>query len=96
MNVVWTDTAQRHLDSIFQYIANDSKHYALKTIEVITRRSVQIGTFPLSGKIVPEIDIEHIREVIEGNYRIIYQVGANQIDVLAVLHSAQEILRNKF
>lgn len=92
MNVVWTDTAQRHLDSIYDYIAKDSKYYALKTVDNLTRRSIQIGEFPLSGRMVREIESSDIREVIEGNYRIIYHITSNQIDVLAVLHSAQDIL----
>jgi plasmid stabilization system protein ParE len=40
---------------------------------------------------VPEYDDERIREVIEAPYRIIYRVGENRIDVLAVVHSAQPI-----
>lgn len=92
MNVVWTETTQRHLDSIYDYIAKDSKYYALKTVDNLTRRSIQIGEFPLSGRMVSEIEAQNIREVIEGNYRIIYHITPNQIDVLAVLHSAQDIL----
>ena len=57
----------------------------------MTRRSQQIGQFPLSGRAVPEYEMKQIREVIEGPYRIIYYVKADQIDVLAVLHAAQEL-----
>ena len=32
---------------------------------------------------------EHIREVIEGPYRIIYYIKSNQIDVLAVIHGTE-------
>lgn len=33
-------------------------------------------------------DIE-IREVIESPYRIVYRVGSNRVDVLAVFHGAR-------
>jgi plasmid stabilization system protein ParE len=59
----------------------------------ITRRSQQIGQFPFSGRSVPEYEQEQIREVIEGSYRIIYYIKADQIDVLAVLHGAQNLPR---
>ncbi len=52
-------------------------------------RFVQIADFPLSGRMVPEIGIKQIREAIEGPYRIIYHILSNRIEVLAVLHGAQ-------
>jgi plasmid stabilization system protein ParE len=40
---------------------------------------------------VPEYRDENIREVIEQPYRIVYRIKADQIDILAVVHGAQEI-----
>ena len=91
MKVHWTDTAQRHLDAIYHFIAQDSPAYAKRMVDRLTRRSVQIGEFPFSGRSVPEYEMEQIREVIEGPYRIIYYVKTDQIDVLAVLHGARDI-----
>jgi toxin ParE1/3/4 len=93
VKVHWTDTAEEHLDAIYRHIAKNSEVYAKRVVDVITRRSVQIGTFPLSGRIVPEFEMDQIREVIEGPYRIIYYIKLDQIDVLAVLHGAQNVLR---
>jgi toxin ParE1/3/4 len=91
MNVRWTDTAQRHLDAIYRYIAQDSPAYAKRMVDRLTRRSQQIGEFPLSGRMVPEYEMSQIREVVEGAYRIIYHIKPDQIDVLAVIHGAQNI-----
>jgi addiction module RelE/StbE family toxin len=91
MKVHWTDTAQRHLDAIYHFIAQDSPAYAKRMLDRLTRRSQQIGEFPFSGRSVPEYEMQQIREVIEGPYRIIYYITADQIDVLAVLHGAQDI-----
>ena len=63
-------------------------------VDRLTRRSQQIAEFPLSGRIVPEMKMEQIREVIEGPYRIIYYLKSYQIDVLAVLHGSQKNLSN--
>ena len=95
MKVHWTDTAQDHLDAIHAYIARDSAEYAKRTVDRLTRRSQQIASFPLSGRRVPEYDMEQIREVIEGPYRIIYHVSPDQIDVLAVIHTAMNALRSE-
>ncbi len=93
MKVHWTDTAQGHLDAIYRYIAQDSPEYAKRMFDRLTRRSKQIAEFALSGRIVPEYEMDQIREVIEGPYRIIYYIKPDQIDVLAVIHGAQNILR---
>jgi plasmid stabilization system protein ParE len=92
MKVHWTDTAEAHLDAIHDYIAQNSPEYAKLVVDRLTRRSQQIGKFPFSGRSVPEYDIDQIREVIEGSYRIIYYVKSDQIDVLAVIHGAMNIL----
>ena len=74
MKIHWTETAERHLDAIYAYIAQDSPEYALRMIDRITYRSQQIAAFPLSGRSVPEYEIKQIREVIEAPYRIIYYI----------------------
>jgi plasmid stabilization system protein ParE len=93
MNVHWTDTALGHLDAIYRYIARDSPVYAKRMVDRLTRRSQQIGAFPLSGRMVPEYEMTQIREAVEGPYRVIYYIKPDQIDVLAVLHGAQSIPR---
>ena len=91
MKVFWTETAVNHLSSIYNYISQNSPQYAQRLVERLTRRSEQIANFPLSGRLVPEFETEHIREVIEGSYRIIYYIKPEQIDVIAVLHAARNI-----
>jgi len=92
MKVYWTDTAEGHLDAIHDYIAQDSPEYAKRLVDLITRRSQQISDYPLSGRRVPEYDIDQIPEVIEGSYRITYYIKPDQIDVLAVIHGAMNVL----
>ena len=94
MKVYFTDTAEEHLDAIYRHIARDSVVYARRVVDLITCRSIQIGSFPLSGRIVPEYELDQIREVIEGPYRIIYYIKPDQIDVLAILHGARNVLRS--
>ncbi len=90
MRVRWTDTAFAHLQSIHGYIAQDSPAYARRVVDRITERSRQIGMFPLSGRLVPEYSDPEVHEVFETSYRIIYRVQPHTIDVLAVIHMAQQ------
>lgn len=91
MKVHWTDTARDHLTAIHDYIAKNSPQYALRVVDRLTKRSQQIGEFPLSGRTVPEFELEQIREVVEGAYRIIYYIRPDQVDVLAVIHATRNI-----
>ncbi|MBN2468735.1 MAG: type II toxin-antitoxin system RelE/ParE family toxin [Deltaproteobacteria bacterium] len=92
MKVHWTDTAEKHLDAIYSYIAQDSPEYARRIVDRLTRRSQQIAKFPFSGRRVPEYDVDQIREVIEASFRVIYHIKSDQIDVLAVIHGAMDLL----
>jgi len=92
MKVHWTETAERHLEAIYAFIAQDSAPYALRTVDQITRKSQQIGEFPMSGRRVQEYDMDQIREIFLGSYRIIYHIKSDQIDVIAVLHGSMEVL----
>jgi toxin ParE1/3/4 len=58
MKVLWTDTAQEHLDAIHAHIAQDSREYAQRMVDRLTHRSQQIAEFPLSGRRVPEYDMD--------------------------------------
>jgi toxin ParE1/3/4 len=95
MKVHWTETAQEHLAGIHAYIAQVSSEYALRVVDRITRRSQQIVDFPLSGRRVPEYDLDRIREVIERPYRIIYYIKSDAIEVLAVIHASEDMLQRE-
>jgi plasmid stabilization system protein ParE len=90
VKVEWTDAALEQLWAIHEYLAQSSPEYAQRAADRITRRTQQIRNFPLSGRAVPEFNAPQIREVIEGPYRIIYYIKPDQIDVLAVIHGAQQ------
>ena len=92
MKVLWTDSAVAQLQAIHDYLAQTSPDYALRIVDRLTRRSIQIAVLPNSGRMVPEFERNEIREVIEGRYRIIYLVEPEQVQVLAVIHGARGLL----
>ena len=94
MRVLWTDAAIRQLQTIHDFIAQTSPEYALRIVDRLTKRSVQIAMFPRSGPTVPEYELDEVRQIVEGSHRIIYLIkeAENGIEVLAVVHTARERL----
>ncbi|NBC02389.1 MAG: type II toxin-antitoxin system mRNA interferase toxin, RelE/StbE family [Bacteroidetes bacterium] len=78
MEVIWTNQAVQKLNKFVDYIAQDNystaENWALKLIE----RTDQLIEHPESGRIVPEYNEPTLREIIYGNYRIIYRVRENE------------------
>ncbi len=91
MKVVWTERAKRRLQDIHDYIANDQPVNATRFIARLLARGEQIGDQPRSGRVVPEYQRETIREVFEGDYRIVYRIRSQRVDVITVHHGAQRL-----
>ena len=90
MNVDWTEAALAQLDAIYDFYSQTSPSYALRLVDRLTNRSKQIATFPLSGRMVPEYELNEVREMIEGSYRIIYLIHADRIEILALFHTSRK------
>jgi len=93
VKIVWTQLAIDDLKSIHDYISVESRVYAIRMIEKLIARVQQLEYFPESGKIVPEFGQKQIRELIEGNYRVVYKIHSDHIGIARVHHSAR-LLRN--
>jgi toxin ParE1/3/4 len=92
VKLIWTDQAIDDLDNVGEYIAENSERYAKLTIQKIFERTDVLKSFPRAGRIVPEKNEENVRELVEGNYRIIYEIiSENLIYILTVYHSARDL-----
>ncbi len=87
--VIWSIPAKNDLKKIHDYIAEDSKHYALKVSQEFVARSEALLDFPEMGRIVPEIGNPNIRELIIYSYRLTYEVSSDRIEILAIIHCKQ-------
>jgi toxin ParE1/3/4 len=61
VTIIWTDFAIEDLKSIFDYISRDV--YADKYVDKLISRVDQLELNPKSGRVVPEINKEEIREL---------------------------------
>ena len=89
MRVLWTDAALNQLEAIRDYLAQTSPDYARRVVERLVNRSEQIAAFPRSGRVVPEYEIDEVRQVIESSYRLIYLIKEEQVEILAVIHTSR-------
>ncbi len=93
VKIIWTEFALSDLKQIHEYISRDSKFYADRFVNKIISRVDQLEDFPKSGRVVPEFSSDIIRELIEGNYRIVYKLHSDHIGVIRIHHSSGELIK---
>lgn len=87
--VRWAPQAAEDLESIARFISHDSPHYAQLFVIDVFGAVERLGAFPQSGRIVPERNDPALREIILGNYRIVYRTKADLVEILTVYHGAR-------
>ena len=95
VEVRWTVLAADDLEAIVEFISNDSEHYARLLAANIVQAVERLELFPDSGRRVPEINTPDIREIPCGNYRIIYRVKSDTVEILTVYHGARMMDLNR-
>lgn len=100
MKLVWTKEALLRLQEIDEYISRDNPIAAADFVDKLISLAETIVDNPKKGRVVPELSLENIREILYRNYRIVYLVKKNSVDVLTVFEGHQllkqeEILKTK-
>jgi addiction module RelE/StbE family toxin len=85
----WTQQAVSDLEDIRRFISRDSPGYGRLVAERIYNATERIAVFPFSGREVPEIGREGVREIILGEYRIVYQLQGSSARILTVFRSSR-------
>lgn len=92
MKVALTETARADLRRIREARAEfSSTSTASDLILAFLRRLRQIREFPMSGRMIPELQHERLRDVLEQGYRILYEVFPDRVEVFGVVSSRQDI-----
>lgn len=86
--ITWAPQAIEDVEAIRAYLARDSAHYADLLVERIIAAVARLESHPFSGRVVPEIGDESLREIIQGNYRIVYRLHRNDVQIVTVFHGA--------
>ncbi len=89
MRIIWSPLAVDRASDIADYIARDKPSAAKKWVNTVFSKVEQLASSPEIGRIVPEINDTRFRELIYGNYRIIYRIDDKQISILTIRHGKQ-------
>jgi len=83
------------LRKIVAFILEDNPAAALKIGGKLIEEVEKIREFPSMGRIVPEFDLPHIREIILIPYRIIYRLrkADRVVEIVRVWHAARGVPR---
>jgi len=85
---VFTKFAEEDLAEILDYFVDKNPSYISKLLKRIEIRLEELRHFPQRGRVVPELEKKSItdyRELIEGNYRIIYHIKDQTVFILSII-----------
>ena len=89
VGIEWSPTAENDLNEIIDYIAQDSLEYALSFYEQVREKVDNLNNFPKIGRKVPELEDPSIRELILRNYRLIYRIFGEKVQIVRIIHGSK-------
>ena len=100
MKIFWTKEALLRLKEIEEYISRDNSIIAIEFVDKLISLAETLLDNPEKGRIVPELSLENIRELLHKNYRIVYLIKKNSVEILTVFEGHQllkkeEIVKSK-
>lgn len=92
--LTWQPGAVEDVDGIALRIAQHSEHYAKLQAARLFSAAEVLKRYPLVGHFVPEMKSARLREIHAGEYRVIYHVGGDHVNILAVVHMKRDLTRS--
>jgi toxin ParE1/3/4 len=89
--IIWRDNAKEDLRDVLHYLSRYPTAYVDTWTEELSRKLRLLESFPEMGRIVPEKEISHFREILIGNYRLLYIYLNNSITVVAIRHQSSQL-----
>jgi plasmid stabilization system protein ParE len=69
------------------YLGEGVPDIGKRLIAEIVAKIERLGEHPLSGRVVPEFNVEHLREIIYPPFRIVYRHDKNKVRIVRVWRS---------
>jgi len=93
VKLLWSRNALERLDAEARLIARRRPLAARRFVEQVRDAVARLADFPQSGRPVPELPGELVREVIVGSYRVIYRPESDRVLILHLMHQRQQMRR---
>lgn len=90
MNLVFTETARANLRAIGSWIAADNPKRALTFVDELEAHCKSLALRPQIHPLLFRRESSGIRKAVHGNYLIFYRVADDAVEILHVLHGAQD------
>ena len=88
--LIWSPRALADLEEIRAFIDADSPAWADLTLRRIVAAVERLQQFPDSGRMVPERQSPELREVISGNFRVVYRRRATTVEIATVFRGSRD------
>jgi plasmid stabilization system protein ParE len=89
MKILWSESALSDIEEIVAYISKDSVQYAINFASKIVETVDTLARFPNIGRIVPEYNKSKIREMVFRNYRIVYRIKSDIIEIVTIFQGCR-------
>ena len=89
MKIIWSPLAGERLAKIYEFISQDNISAAQKMVDRIIKKVDTLSKNPERGRKVPEANRKEIREIFEGEYRIIYRTESKKVSILSIKNFKQ-------
>jgi len=96
MKVVLSNEARDDLVAIGRYIARDNPSRGESFVEELLDRCTSIGEAPEAFQLVARYTARGIRRRVYRNYLIFYRIADSRVEIVRVLHGAQDYERILF
>jgi plasmid stabilization system protein ParE len=90
--VDWAVDARADLQLIREFIARHSPANARRFADRLVAATKRLERHPNLGRVVPELDDDRTRELIVGNYRVVYRVFPERVSIVALVHARRDML----
>lgn len=90
--VIWRDPALDDLREIELYIAEDDPEAAERFVDKVWLAAESLQNLAERGRRVPELPHPDYRELLLGNYRLLYRLYPDSVEIAALLHGRRDFL----
>ena len=90
----WSLQAAQDLEEICDFLAHDSEQYASVFAQRVMAIIESIPANPRLGSMVPEYNRDDLRERLFHNYRIIYRLRGQAVEMVTITHGARLLSPN--
>ncbi|CAN5222056.1 hypothetical protein BH09BAC4_BH09BAC4_48970 [soil metagenome] len=87
-SIIWTDEAKEDLRDVLHYLSRSPLAYVDNWSNDLTKKLGLLESFPEMGRKVPEKEVSYLREILVGNYRLLYIFLNHTITIIGVRHQA--------